>query len=378
MPGVDLRLARRDLADAGLQHLAHHDVLHLLGRDVGALERGLDGDAAELGGLEGGESAAELADGRAGGAEDHGLGHGADDSLRRCEIRATTDDPPDTGADTIVVGVFDGKGDPARRRRTARCGALVDVRRGALGVPQAHPRARRGPALDPDRARRARRLRRRARADRGGRPRSAARASSARATLCWELPHKVGDAVAGRARRGHAAGRLPLHGVQDRSRARTARPTELVVSAHHDVSAAVEAGRAGAEAANRARDLGNAPANVLTPAALAAARARAAGRAGRGDGPRRDRGGRDGRVRRGRAGRRRRAAADHDPPRARRRGRAAARPRRQGGDVRHRRLLDQAGRADARDEVRHVRRRGRARGDRRDRASSACRCGSSA
>ena len=45
-PGVDLRLARRDLARAGLQHLAHHDVLHLLGRDAGALERGLDGDAA--------------------------------------------------------------------------------------------------------------------------------------------------------------------------------------------------------------------------------------------------------------------------------------------------------------------------------------------
>ena len=66
-----------------------------------------------------------------------------------------------------------------------------------------------------------------------------------------------------------------------------------------------------------------------------------------------------------------RAAADHAPPRAARRGRAAARPRRQGRDVRHRRLLDQAGRADARDEVRHVRRRGGARGDRRDRGARA-------
>jgi leucyl aminopeptidase len=46
-------------------------------------------------------------------------------------------------------------------------------------------------------------------------------------------------------------------------------PEALVVSAHHDVAAAVDAGRAGAEAANRARDLGNTPANVLTPAALA-------------------------------------------------------------------------------------------------------------
>ena len=52
------------------------DVLDLLGADVGALERGLDGDAAELGGVDGGEAAAELADGGAGGAEDDGLGHG--------------------------------------------------------------------------------------------------------------------------------------------------------------------------------------------------------------------------------------------------------------------------------------------------------------
>ena len=68
-----------------------------------------------------------------------------------------------------------------------------------------------------------------------------------------------------------------------------------------------------------------------------------------------------------------RAAADHAAPRARGRARPAARARRQGGDVRHRRLLDQAGRAHARDEVRHVRRRGGARGDGGDRARSGCR-----
>ena len=61
--------------DAGLEHLAHHDVLDLLGLDVGALQRGLDRDAAELGGVERGEAAAHLADGRAGGAEDDGLRH---------------------------------------------------------------------------------------------------------------------------------------------------------------------------------------------------------------------------------------------------------------------------------------------------------------
>ena len=47
-------------------------------------------------------------------------------------------------------------------------------------------------------------------------------------------------------------------------------PDELIVSAHHDVAGPVEAARIGAVAACRARDLGNAPANVMTPEALAA------------------------------------------------------------------------------------------------------------
>ena len=46
-------------------------------------------------------------------------------------------------------------------------------------------------------------------------------------------------------------------------------PAELIVSAHHDVARAVELGRVGAEAANRARDLMNAPPNAMTPEALA-------------------------------------------------------------------------------------------------------------
>ena len=61
----------------------------------------------------------------------------------------------------------------------------------------------------------------------------------------------------------------------------------------------------------------------------------------------------------------------HEPAGRRR---SAARHRRQGRDVRLRRLLDQARRAHARDEVRHVRRRGGARGDRRRSPSSGCRC----
>ena len=52
MPGLDLRLTRGDLPLAGLQHLAHDDVLDLLGLDAGALQRGLDRDRPELGGVE--------------------------------------------------------------------------------------------------------------------------------------------------------------------------------------------------------------------------------------------------------------------------------------------------------------------------------------
>ena len=44
---------------------------------------------------------------------------------------------------------------------------------------------------------------------------------------------------------------------------------ELVVSAHHDVSAAVDRAAIVSAAANSARDLQNAPANVVTPERLA-------------------------------------------------------------------------------------------------------------
>jgi leucyl aminopeptidase len=45
---------------------------------------------------------------------------------------------------------------------------------------------------------------------------------------------------------------------------------QLLVSAHHDVAAAVELGQVTGEAANAARDLQNAPANEMTPERLAA------------------------------------------------------------------------------------------------------------
>ncbi len=49
---LDLGLTRGDLALAGLQHLAHHDVLDLSGLHPRAIERGLDRERSELGCVE--------------------------------------------------------------------------------------------------------------------------------------------------------------------------------------------------------------------------------------------------------------------------------------------------------------------------------------
>src|SRR4051812_41652884 len=182
------------------------------------------------------------------------------------EIRATTDSPPDTGADTVVVGVFDGKGIPHDVEDGA-LGALLEsgeAKPAFRSLTHAHAVGRRWiliglgdrDAFDAERARIAAAV-----------ALGRARELGAR-TLCWELPHKVADAVAGALVEGTllAAYRYTAYkseAGEDRS------PQALVVSAHHDVAAAVEAGRAGAEAANRARDLGNTPSHVLTPEALA-------------------------------------------------------------------------------------------------------------
>src|ERR687897_898117 len=182
------------------------------------------------------------------------------------DVRATTDGPLDTGADTIVVGLFDGKGVPHDVDDGA-LGALVEsgeARSAFRKLAVAHAAGKRWilvglgarDAFDAERAR------------------IAAAVALGRArelgtqVLCWELPHKVPETVAGALVEGTllAAYRFTefkSEPGEDRA------PEALVVSAHHDVAAAVEAGRAGAEAANRARDLGNAPANVVTPAVLA-------------------------------------------------------------------------------------------------------------
>ena len=189
----------------------------------------------------------------------------------RMRVSTTTSSPAGSGADTLVVGVFDGEtvahdvDDGALQRLVDEGEARTAFRHLAV----AHAAGSRwllvglGPraAFDAERAR------------------IAAAVALGRAKelgcrrLCWEVPHHVDDAVTGALVEGTllAAYRFTRYkrpATDDRA------VEELIVSAHHDVSGPVEAAAVVAHAAILARDLQNTPANDLTPAALAdAARA---------------------------------------------------------------------------------------------------------
>ncbi len=181
------------------------------------------------------------------------------------QARATTDAPPATDADTIVVGVFEDEGVPHDHRGVLQ--ALVDsgeARRGLRKLAVTHAEGRRyvlaglgkRGEFDPERARVAA-------ATVVGR----ARELGAR-KLCWELPHHVSDAHAGALVEGTA---LAVYAYRAYKTPGDEDPQieELIVSAHHDVAAAVAQAATVSEAVNVARDLQNAPANELTPSALA-------------------------------------------------------------------------------------------------------------
>ena len=183
------------------------------------------------------------------------------------DVRATTDDPPATGADTIVVGLFDGKGVPHDVEGGA-LGALVEAgeaRSGFRKLAVGHAAGKRWILIGLGNR------------DEFGheRARIAAATALGRArelgarVLCWELPHKVPDSVPGALVEGTLLAAYRYTSFKSEPGEDRA-PDALIVSAHHDVAAPVEAARIGAEAACRARDLGNAPANVMTPEALAA------------------------------------------------------------------------------------------------------------
>ena len=183
------------------------------------------------------------------------------------DVRATTDDPPAAGADTIVVGLFDGKGVPHDVEGGA-LGALVEAgeaRSGFRKLAVAHAAGKRWILIGLGNR------------DEFGheRARIAAATALGRArelgarVLCWERPHKVPDSVPGALVEGTLLAAYRYTSFKSEPGEDRA-PDALIVSAHHDVAAPVEAARIGAEAACRARDLGNAPANVMTPEALAA------------------------------------------------------------------------------------------------------------
>jgi leucyl aminopeptidase len=179
---------------------------------------------------------------------------------------ATTNAPSETGADTVAIGIFEGEA-IAHDVADGVLQALVDsgeARPGLRKLAVTHAEGRRyvlaglgaRDAFDAERARVA----------------AASVVSRARELgtrkLCWELPHRVEDDVAA----GFVEGTL-LAAYAYRAH-KTAKPEEqrleqLALSAHHDVSEAVDRARTVAAAANAARDLQNSPANELTPTRLA-------------------------------------------------------------------------------------------------------------
>src|SRR5215213_9628338 len=184
------------------------------------------------------------------------------------DVRATTEAPAATGADTIAVGVFEDEG-VAHDLPGGELNALLDAgeaRRGFRKLALTHADGRRWlvaglgarDEFDPERARVA-----------AGGVIGRARELGAR-SLCWELPHHVSDAHAAAFVEGSVMGAYQFtmfkSGADDDDRG--SELGELIISAHHDVSGPVETGRVVGESVNLTRDLQNRPANDLTPTAL--------------------------------------------------------------------------------------------------------------
>jgi leucyl aminopeptidase len=177
-------------------------------------------------------------------------------------VRATTDAPADTGADTIAIGLFEGE--TIAHDSDGALQAMVDsgeARAKLRKVAVAHAAGRRyllvglgkRDEFDDERAR-------------VGAAVAVGRARELGArSLCWEVPHHVGAPgfVEGTVLAAYEY-RAYKSGDDDGPRLE-----ELVVSAHHDTSADVDRAAVVAAAANAARDLQNAPANELTPTELA-------------------------------------------------------------------------------------------------------------
>jgi leucyl aminopeptidase len=179
---------------------------------------------------------------------------------------ATTAAPADSGADTIAIGIFEGETIP-HDVEGGVLQALVDsgeARPGLRKLAVTHAGGKRyvlaglgeRDAFDAERARVA-----------AASVVNRARELGAR-KLCWELPHHVGDDVAG----GFVEGTLLAAYAYRAYKTGGEAPVleQIAISAHDDVSPAVRRATIAARAANAARDLQHAPANEMTPTRLAA------------------------------------------------------------------------------------------------------------
>lgn len=181
------------------------------------------------------------------------------------QAEATTASPLASGADTLVVGIFEGEGvaHDLPGEPLAALLATGEARRQFKRLAVTHAEGRRVILIG---------LGERERFD-AERGRVAAALAHGRArelaaeTLCWELPHHVGDEIVAALVEGTMldAYRFERYKREDDAGA----VAKLVISAHHDVAAAVRRAATLVTAQNRARDLGNTPANDLPPAALA-------------------------------------------------------------------------------------------------------------
>ena len=182
------------------------------------------------------------------------------------QVSFTTSAPVDTHADTVAIGVFDGKG-VAHDTPGGELQALLDsgeAKTKFKHLAVTHAEGKRWivaglgdrDRFDAERARVAAAL-------------VGARARELGAEeLCWELPHHADDLVAG----GFVEGTV-LEGYRyDRYKAKDPNNNgaikKLCVSDHDDRARTIGAASIVAHAANDARDLQNAPANDMTPTRL--------------------------------------------------------------------------------------------------------------
>jgi len=184
------------------------------------------------------------------------------------EVRATNAAPLETIADTIVVGAF--VGEPVAHDLPGEPFELL-LRSGEAGqetgrVALIHAEGRRCVLVGLGRreeftAQRAR--------DAAGL--SVAKAIELRAqAICWEVPHHVDETIVAALVEGCVLRSYRFDRYKRASdTARSPQLSSVVMSAHHDIEAIVERAAVLATAQNRVRDLGNRPANDLTPAALA-------------------------------------------------------------------------------------------------------------